>query len=95
MAKPVIRQVSDMRKPDEIKKICSHNTPVFVLKNGEVHFVAISQEQFEDYENLKARRELRAQLAIAETENRAGAPTIEHSEFMGILRKKIHGDKTV
>ncbi|MBP2661807.1 MAG: prevent-host-death family protein [Firmicutes bacterium] len=95
MATPVIRQVSDMRKPDEIKEICSRNTPVFVLKNGEVHFVAISQDQFEDYENLKARRELRAQLAIAEVENRTGAPTIEHKEFMGILRKKIHGDKTI
>lgn len=84
-----------MRKPDEIKEFCSRNTPVFVLKNGEVHFVAISREQFEDYENLKARRELRAQLAVAEAENRTGAPTIEHRDFMDILRKKIHGDKTI
>jgi len=95
MATPVIRQVSDMRKPDEIKELCSSNTPVFVLKNGEVHFVAISQEQFEDYENLKARRELRAQLAVAESENRSGSPTIEHNEFMDILRKKIHGNEPI
>ena len=95
MATPVIRQVSDMRRPDEIKKICSKNTPVFVLKNGEVHFVAISQDQFEDYENLKTRRELRAQLAIAEVESSTDAPTVEHSDFMNVLRKKIHGDTTV
>jgi hypothetical protein len=95
MATPVIKQVSDMRKPDEIKEICSRNTPVFVIKNGEVHFVAISQDQFDDYENLKARRELRAQLSIAERENSTGAPTIEHGDFVGILRKKIHGDKTI
>jgi PHD/YefM family antitoxin component YafN of YafNO toxin-antitoxin module len=95
MATPVIRQVSDIRRPDEIKKICSQNTPVFVLKNGEVHFVAISQDQFEDYENLKARRELKAQLAIAEVENQTAAPTIEHRDFMDILRKKIHGDEPI
>lgn len=95
MATPVIRQVSDMRKPDEIKEICSCNTPVFVLKNGEVHFVAISQDQYEDYENLKARNELRTQLAIAETESRSGAPTIGHSELMSMLRKKMHSDETL
>jgi len=95
MTTPIIRQVSDMRRPDEIKKICSQDTPVFVLKNGEVHFVAISQDQFEDYENLKAHRELRAQLAIAEVENSTATPTIEHRDFMNVLRKKIHGDTTI
>jgi len=91
MTIPIIRQVSDIRKPDEIRELCSQNTPVFVTKNGEIHFVAISQEQYKEYETMKAHLELRSQLSIAETENRSGAPRISHAELMGQIREKIHG----
>ena len=91
MAIPIIKQVSDIRKPDELKELCSHNTPVFVTKNGEVHFVAISQEQYKEYENMKARFELRAQLAIAEAESLAGSPRISHADLMEQIREKIRG----
>lgn len=47
MAVPVFRQVSDMRKPQEIKEIVDDNRPVFVLKNKDICFVAISPSQFE------------------------------------------------
>lgn len=91
MAIPVMRQVSDIRKPDEIKEICNSNTPVFILKNKELCFIAISQEQFQDYETLKARRELRAQLRVAEAEYLAGAKTTSHEAMMNTLKEIING----
>ena len=93
MAMPIIRQVSNIRKPDEIKELCSQNTPVFITKNGEVHFVAISPAQYQEYETMKSRAELRAQLSIAEAESRAGAPRISHSELMRQVREKIGGNQ--
>ena len=72
MAMPIIRQVSDIRKPDEIKELCSQN---------------------QEYETMKSRAELRAQLSIAEAESRAGAPRISHSELMRQVREKIRGNQ--
>ena len=91
MAIPVFRQVSDMRKPQEIKAIVEENKPVFVLKNSEVCFVAISQKQYEEYESLKGRRELHAQLAVAEAEHNANAACFTHEEVFKNLRAKING----
>lgn len=90
MAIPVFRQVSDMRKPFEIKAIVDNNKPVFVLKNKEICFVAISPSQFEEYENLKGRRDLHAKLAVAESEHEANATCVPHSEVFSSLRKKIN-----
>jgi formate-dependent phosphoribosylglycinamide formyltransferase (GAR transformylase) len=91
MAVPAFRQVSDMRKPQEIKAIVEENKPVFVLKNSEVCFVAISQSQYEEFENLKGRRVLYAQLAVAEAEHKAGAPCLTHEEVFKNLRAKVNG----
>jgi len=91
MVVPAFRQVSDMRKPQEIKAIVEENRPVFVLKNSEVCFVAISQNQYEEYENLKGRRELHAQLAVAEAEHKVNAPCLTHEEVFKNLRAKVNG----
>ena len=91
MAVPAFRQVSDMRKTQEIKAIVEENKPVFVLKNSEVCFVAISQSQYEEYENLKGRRELHAQLAVAEAEHKANASCLTHEEVFKTLRAKVNG----
>lgn len=91
MAVPVFRQVSDMRKPFEIKAIVDSNKPVFVLKNKELCFVAISPSQFEEYESLKGRQDLHAKLAVAEAEHEADAPCLPHKEVISRMRKKING----
>lgn len=91
MTIPAFRQVSDMRKPQEIKAIVEGNKPVFVLKNSEVCFVAISQSQYEEFENLKGRRDLYAQLAVAEAEHKANAPCSTHEEVFKNLRAKVNG----
>lgn len=91
MTTPAFRQVSDMRKPQEIKAIVKENRPVFVLKNSEVCFVAISQSQYEEYETLKGRRELQAQLAVAEAEHKANTACLTHEEVFKNLRAKANG----
>ena len=90
---PILRQAKDIRNSEDIKELCAKNNPVFITKNGEVTYVAISTELFEEYENIKARAELRAQLAVAEAESRAGAPRIAHADLMAKIREKIHGSK--
>ena len=82
MFSPVFRQVSDMKKPFEIKAIVDSNKPVIVLNNKDVCFVAISRSQFEEYESLKGRRDLLAKLAVAEEEHEATAPCLPHNEVM-------------
>ena len=87
MSVPVFRQVSDMRKPFEIKAIVDSNRPVFVLKNKDICFIAISPSQFEEYESLKGRQDLHAKLAVAEAENAVNAPCIPHDEAISRIRK--------
>lgn len=90
MAFPAFRQVTDLRKPQEIKALVEDNNPVFVLKNSEVCFVAISQSQYEEYETLKERKELHEKLAVAEAEHAAKATCLTHDEVFKNLRAKIN-----
>ena len=46
---------------------------------------------YKEYETMKARFELRAQLAIAEAESLAGSPRISHADLMEQIREKIRG----
>ena len=88
---PTFKQVSDMRKPHEIKSIVEQNTPVFVLKNSEICFVAISKNQYEEFAYLKGRQELHAKLAVAEAEDSANCARPTHDEVFSQLRAKTDG----
>lgn len=85
---PVIRPVSDLRnKTPEIEEICiKEHKPVFITKNGSGHLVIMSQQLFEEQQDLL---ELYDKLDEAEEQSRAGKRR-PFREVMADLRSRIH-----
>jgi len=73
MPVPVIKRIVDLRDADNITKICNEEgKPVIITRNGKTHFVIISEAQYEEYEDTKAKLELYEKLAEAEAEAETG-----------------------
>ena len=85
---PVIRPVSDLRnKTPEIEEICiKEKKPVFITKNGNGHLVIMSQQLYEERQDLL---DLYDKLDEAEEQSRAGKRR-PFRDVMADLRSRIH-----
>lgn len=73
MVVPLVKPIKELRDTKTIALICNEQgRPVIITNNGRTHLVIISEAQFGEYENLKARIDLYEKLAEAEAEANTG-----------------------
>ncbi len=73
MRVPVVKPIKELRDTKTIAAICNEQgRPVIITNNGRTQLVIISEAQFEEYENMKARLDLYEKLAEAEAEANTG-----------------------
>lgn len=69
---PIVKPITELRDTEVITELCKQGKPVIITRNGVTNFVIISESQYEEYENNKARLELYEKLAEAEAEAETG-----------------------
>lgn len=60
---PVIKSVSDLKNYDEVLKICTDGTPVFLMQNEAIKYVLVD---IDEYEKQQATLRLFGKLSEAE-----------------------------
>lgn len=90
---PTIRPSADLRNSyNEISDFChEYDEPVFITRNGRGDLAVMSIEAFEQYEQLKAERELCDMIEEGLEDVRQGR-VYPLEEVFAEIRKEINGD---
>ncbi len=61
---PNIKPISDLRNYGEVLRDVAIGSPVFLTKNGHGRYAVLDIEEYEEYEKMRAWRELSAELDV-------------------------------
>lgn len=59
---PTIKPVSDLRNYGEVLRDVAIGHPVFLTRNGHGRYAILDMEEYQDYERMKAMRQLMGEL---------------------------------